>query len=186
MAVNLRSLVGKLNDTTRATLESAAGLCLSRTHYNLEIEHFLMRLLDSSGADMACLLRHFEVDRARMAAELSRALDKLKHGSSRPPALSLTIVKMLTEAWVIASIDFGSGQIRTGYAVLALLNEPELARIVHEASPEMTRINPDVFKKEFATIMTNSLEDARDLETAVGLRKMAATAYFNIPPGHQL
>ena len=54
MSVNLKSLIGKLNDTVRGTLEGAAGLCLSRTHYDVEIEHFLVKLLDSSGSDLAC------------------------------------------------------------------------------------------------------------------------------------
>ena len=49
MSVNLKSLIGKLNDTTRGALEGAAGLCLSRTHYDVEVEHFLMKLLDASG-----------------------------------------------------------------------------------------------------------------------------------------
>ncbi len=49
MAVNLKSLIGKLNESTRNALEAAAGLCLSRTHYDVEIEHYLMKLLDASG-----------------------------------------------------------------------------------------------------------------------------------------
>ena len=59
MSVNLKSLIGKLNDTTRGALEGAAGLCLSRTHYDVEVEHFLMKLLDSSSSDFALILRHF-------------------------------------------------------------------------------------------------------------------------------
>ena len=66
MSVNLKSLIGKLNDTVRGALEGAAGLCLSRTHYDVEIEHFLMKLLDSSAGDLACILRYFEVDRNRL------------------------------------------------------------------------------------------------------------------------
>ena len=42
MGVNLKSLIGKLNDPARAALEAAAGLCLSRTHYDIEIEHLLL------------------------------------------------------------------------------------------------------------------------------------------------
>ena len=44
MNVNLKSLIGKLNDTCRSALEGAAGLCLSRTHYDVEIEHLLLKL----------------------------------------------------------------------------------------------------------------------------------------------
>ena len=47
MNVNFKSLIGKMNDITRGALEGAAGLCLSRTNYNIEIEHFLTKLLDT-------------------------------------------------------------------------------------------------------------------------------------------
>jgi len=59
MPANVRSLIGKLNDTTRKSMEAAAGLCLSRTHYDIEVEHFLMKALDSSEGDLSPILRHF-------------------------------------------------------------------------------------------------------------------------------
>ena len=86
--VDLKALVGKLNDSCRRTLESAAGLTLSRTHYNVEIEHWLLKLLEDSGGDLAAILRHYEVDASRLTSDLTRVLDKLKTGNSRAPALS--------------------------------------------------------------------------------------------------
>ena len=114
MSVNLKSLVGKLNDTTRGVLEAAAGLCLSRTHYDVEIEHFLMKLLDSTDGDFAAILKWFSVDRSRIAAELTRSLDKLKSGNARTPAFSPSLLKMFTEAWTLGSINFGAGEVRSG------------------------------------------------------------------------
>src|SRR5579863_6897244 len=119
MGVNLRSLIGKLNDTTRKTVEASAGLCLSRTHYDVEIEHYMMKLLDTSDGDFARIAKQFEVDKARLASELTRSLDKLKSGNARTPALSPYLLKMLTEAWTIGSLDFGAAQIRTGFMLLA-------------------------------------------------------------------
>ena len=54
--INLKSFVAKLNDTSRRTLEAAAGLCLSRTNYNVEIEHWLLKLLETPNTDLAALL----------------------------------------------------------------------------------------------------------------------------------
>ena len=110
MSINLRALIGKLNHATRSALEAAAGLCLSRTHYDVEIEHYLMKLLDASEGDVAFILKHFGVDRARLSAELTRSLDKLKSGNARNPSLSPTLVKMFTEAWTIGSVDYGAYQ----------------------------------------------------------------------------
>ena len=163
MSVNLKSLIGKLNDTTRGALEGAAGLCLSRTHYDVEIEHFLMKLLDSSGSDLACILRYFEIDRNRLSGELTRSLDKLKSGNARTPALSPSLVQMLTEAWTLGTIDFSSGQVRSGYAILALVSNEELVRIARDIGKELQKINADALKKDFDKITSASTEDARDL-----------------------
>src|ERR1051326_5496561 len=98
MSVSLKSIVSRLNDTTRKTLEDAAGLCLARTHYNIEIEHFLSKLLDATDSDFARILKVFQVDKTRLAGELARSLDKLKTGNARTPAFSPSLFKMLTDA----------------------------------------------------------------------------------------
>src|SRR6266852_3753951 len=159
MGVNLRSLIGKLNDATRNAVEASAGLCLSRTHYDVEIEHYLMKLLDSSSGDFACIAKQFGLDKARLAAELTRSLDKLKSGNARTPALSPTLLKMLTEAWTLGSIDYGAAQIRTGFTVLALATNEELARLVREVSKEFQKIQADSLRKDFQAIVALSSEE---------------------------
>jgi type VI secretion system protein VasG len=86
--VNLKSLIAKVNETTRGALEAAAGLCLTRTHYDIEIEHYLLKLMDVPDGDFAAILKAFSVDKARLAAELNRSLDKLKSGNARTPAFT--------------------------------------------------------------------------------------------------
>jgi len=160
MSVNLRSLIGKLNDATRNALEQAAGLCQSRTNYNVEIEHYLYRLLEQTDCDMERIIRHFEIDSSRLQRELIRSLDKLKRGNARGPALSETVLNMLKEAWTIGTIDYGAGQIRTGFTVLALATQDDLARIMREISPnEFQKIQPDVLKRDFLGIVSGSHED---------------------------
>ena len=121
MDINLKSLIGKLNDTTRRALEGAAGLCLSRTNYNVEVEHWLMKLLEASDTDLSKLLRYYEVDPSRLNRELTKAVDRLKTGNSRPPALSPMIVDLVKHAWVLASIEYGVPAIRSGHLLVALL-----------------------------------------------------------------
>jgi type VI secretion system protein VasG len=164
MGLNLKSLIGRLNNPARAALEGAAGLCLSRTHYDIEIEHYLMKLLDSPSGDLARITAHFGVDKSRLSGELSRSLDKLKSGNARTPALSPTLLKMLTEAWTIGSIDFNAGQIRTGFTIIALLSEDELARLMREISREMQKIQIDALRKDFLSIVAGSAEEALPAE----------------------
>ncbi len=158
MGLNLKALISKLNDPTRSALEGAAGLCLSRTHYDIEIEHFLTKLLDSTSGDFAAILKHFEVDKSRLTAELSRSMDKLKSGNARTPAISPSVLKMLTTAWTIGSIDFNAGQVRTGFAVLALVSDEELARLINDVSREFQKINADALRKDLLGIVALSSE----------------------------
>jgi type VI secretion system protein VasG len=171
MPANLRSLIGKLNDTSRKAMEAAAGLCLSRTHYDIEVEHFLMKALDSSDGDLSPILRHFEVDKSRLTGDLARSLDKLKTGNARTPALSPSLMKMLTEAWTIGSLDFSAAQIRTGFVVLALTTNDELVRLMREISKEFQKIQGEALRKDFAAIVEGSQEEAaaaRAVESAPG------------------
>ncbi|HTZ74014.1 MAG TPA: type VI secretion system ATPase TssH [Candidatus Aquilonibacter sp.] len=159
MGLNLKALIGKLNDQARSALEGAAGLCLSRTHYDIEIEHYLMKLLDSQAADFAKIAKHFGIDKSRLTGELTRSMDKLKSGNARTPAISPSVLKMLTQAWTVGSIDFNASEIRTGFTILALVTDEELARITREISREFQKIQPEALRNEFAKIVADSSEE---------------------------
>jgi len=166
MSTNLKALIDKLNDTTRRALEASAGLCVARTHYDIEIEHYLMKTLDASDNDIAAILKHFGVDRSRLTKELERSLDSLKSGNARSPAFSPTIVKMLSEAWTVASLDFKAGNIRTGFTLLALLGHDELSRIVKDISKELQVINAEGLRSSFYDIVAKSSETQTSLAEA--------------------
>jgi type VI secretion system protein VasG len=161
MAVNLRALIGKLNHTTRGAVESAAGLCLSRTHYDVEIEHYLMKLLDGTDTDFSAILKQYGIDRSRLSTELSKSLDHLKTGNARTPAVSPHVAHMLGEAWTIGSLDYGATQVRTGHTVIALLENEELARLVKDISRELTKIPVETLKRDLATITADSTEETQ-------------------------
>jgi type VI secretion system protein VasG len=166
MSLNLKSLIGKMNQTTRSALEAAAGLCLARTNYDVEVEHFLMKLLEGQGSDFALILQHYGVDRSRLTTELQRSLDRLKSGNARTPAISPTVLKMLTEAWVLATIDYGASEIRSGFALLALLTNSELARLVHDVSKELQLIPAEALSKDFYTLVETSSEQKTAAKSA--------------------
>src|SRR6516165_143863 len=98
MDLNLKSLIEKLNDTCRDTLESAAGLCLSHTNYEVDIEHFFLKLIEKRDCDFARILAYCESDPTRMSKDLLKALEKLKTGNTRTPVLSPRLVDLIQEA----------------------------------------------------------------------------------------
>src|SRR6478735_7857146 len=110
VAIDLKSLVGRMGSLCRRQLEAAAGLTLSRSHYNVEIEHLLLKLVETQGSDVNVLLRKQGIDSGRVINEITRALDKLRTGNARAPSLSPDIVTWLREAWLLASLEGGTGK----------------------------------------------------------------------------
>jgi type VI secretion system protein VasG len=161
-------LVGKLNDTCRRSLEAAAGFTLSRTHYNVEIEHWLLKLLESADTDLVAILCHYEIDPARVAADLGRVLDRLKTGNSRPPALAPNVVALGREAWVLASLDWSASRVRSGHLLCALLNDDALAPIAREGSSHLAKINGETLRRDLPKLIADLPEGAGEVGAAGG------------------
>ncbi len=172
MNVNLKSLVGRLNDTCRNALEGAAGLCLSRTNYDVEIEHILAKLLEQDDTDLHKICNHYEVNIDRLNKDVGDALDRLKKGNTRTPGLSDRLPRWIQDAWLLASVDFGAARIRSGHLILALVLNDSLARIAREISREFNHISAESLQTKLADITVDSAEE-RD---AVALGETAATS----------
>ncbi|WP_026872198.1 type VI secretion system ATPase TssH [Inquilinus limosus] len=158
-AIDLKSLVGKLNTPCRRALEGAAGLTLSRSQFNVEIEHWLIKLLEDGQSDLVACLKHYEIDPGRVAGELTRALDRLKTGNTHPPALSPSLVSLGREAWLLATLEYGEARIRSGHILAALLSDETLGQHGRAASPLLGRIPPDTLRRELPKITAGSAED---------------------------
>jgi len=175
MAINLRALVARLNTTCRGAMEGAAGLCLSRTHYDVEIEHLLLKLLEVDNSDIRRILRQFDVAPERLEKELGQILAGFKTGNTRTPALSGHIPELLEQAWTYASIEFGETRIRSGHLLVALVAVPELRRLVPAKS--LADINVETLQKNFHALVESSVEarEARSFGEGDGSPMAAAT-----------
>jgi len=173
-AIDLKPLVGRLNETCRRALEGAAGLTLSRSHYNVEIEHVLLGLLDRTDTDIAAILRHWEVEASRLLGDVNRSLDRMKTGNARAPTLSPEVVEMVKQAWLLASIEQGATRVRSGHLLWALLADETLSRRAREASGQLAKIQPDLMKRDYATVCANTAEAAQATSQATGSEAAAA------------
>lgn len=158
MELNLKSLIGKLNETCRSSLESAAGLCLSRTNYDVEVEHFLTKIVEAPDTDASRIFRHFGVNTSRLSSDLTRALDRLKTGNAKTPALSPRIARLVEDAWLAASVDYGADKVRSGHVILALLSSGDMARLAREISSQFAAVSPESLAKHLVDITAGSAE----------------------------
>ncbi len=159
MSLNLKSLVGKLTDNARRGLEGAAGLCLSRTHYEVELEHWFMKLGEGTGGDFDRILRRFEIEPDRFLRDLERSLDQYKTGNGGRPQLSPSLEDVMREGWVLSSINLGTARVRSGALLLGALGDRQLQRRLLDASPDLRRIKLETLEHEFAAIVAGSPED---------------------------
>lgn len=177
---NLKSLIGKLDDTCRKAMEQAAGLCLAQTHYEVEVEHFLLKLLEIPNTDLQKILRHFEISEARIVSDLSRSMEGFKSGNSRNPALSPSIPRMIRDAWLIASVDFQAPAVRSGHIILALLSEDETARMLTQSSDAFKKISPETLGQNLAALTSGTVEDR---EGGAATRPASADEKATAPAG---
>src|SRR6476620_1779254 len=121
LLVELKPLVGRLNAFAKQSLEDGVGLCVSRSHYEITVEHLLVKLFDNPQADIALMLRQEGLDAAMIKRNIDRALEDMRTGNAGKPAFSPLLLELLQDAWLIASVNLGEGRIRSGAVLLAFL-----------------------------------------------------------------
>jgi len=165
ITIDLKSLVGKLNDACRTALEGAAGICMARTHYNVEIEHWLLKLLELPDSDITALLEKFEINPGKLVADLNKELDRFKSGNTRPPALSPTVVDLAKNAWMLASVEYGHPQATSAHILAALMLDDTMRRATEVASGELKKITPESLRALIPSIIGSTSES---MSVAVG------------------
>ncbi len=157
--VDLKSLVGRLNRFCTKGLESAAGNCVSRTNYEVTIEHMLQALIEDPSADAQQMLGKLNVDVGRLQKALARDIEKLKTGNAGRPTFSPLLSTWFQNAWMIASIDFNQAEIRSGNLLHALVGS--IARLASgDYADQLGEINPGELKKNFHELTKASYETA--------------------------
>ncbi|TXK62613.1 type VI secretion system ATPase TssH [Alkalisalibacterium limincola] len=149
MSINLKTLIGKLNRNCRQAAERAASLCMARAHFDVEIEHVLLALLEQPGSDFGVYAGRCGVSVGALKADLEAELGRLKTGNTRTPVFSTHLPTWFEHAWLIASLDAHTSRIRSGHLLLALLGDPDLRRLALRASPRLAELGVDALKHRF-------------------------------------
>ena len=124
ISVDIKSLLARLNPFCTRSLEAAAGLCMSRTHYEVTVEHMVAKLLQEPQADIPLVLKHFEIDTGRLSQSLDRTLEEFRTGNAAKPVFSPLLMEWLQESWLIGSVDLTEKTIRSGIMLMTLLKNP--------------------------------------------------------------
>ncbi len=174
MDIDLRSLLGKLNAECRRALEQAAELCVGQTHYNVEIEHLLLKLVELPAPDLIVILRHYDIKSESLIGQLTVSIDQFKRGNGRTPAMSPHFVALIQEAWLISSMQYGEQMIRCGSLVLALLQVDSLRSMLLESVPILLQIPRESLRNTLPRLLSESSEGI-GIESAPQTRVVPST-----------
>jgi len=118
----------RLNAHCTLALSEAASFCETRAHRDIEIEHWLIKLLELAEGDLLAILRRYEVDVDGVWNGLLAAIDRLPHDLRGKPGLSARLGQWLEAAWIKASLMDGATSIRSAHLLAALAETPHLLR----------------------------------------------------------
>jgi len=159
MSSELRVLIERLNPICRRALETAAALCVAQTHYNVEVEHLLLKLVDLPGTDVAVILRYYGIEPNELAQQLTAAIERFDRGNSRTPAMSPQILRLLREGWLTSSLLLEGQAIRSGALLLSLYEDDALRTTIHESCPLLAKISRESLRETLRDLIRDSAEE---------------------------
>jgi len=158
MLVEPKSIVRRLNPTCTAMLEAAVSQAASGRYYEIIPEHLLVALLEASEADAPALLYYADQEASRLGQRVRRALERMKTGNQGRPVFAESLFQWMEDAWVLASLHFGAGELRSGHLLLMFAIRGH--RYSAETYPEIDAFARDIeaVKREFDGILAGSKE----------------------------
>ena len=163
MATPLKTLIGKLNQTCRQAAERAASLCMAQGHYEVDLEHLFLALLEKPASDFSIVARRSGIEASVLEADLNAEIRGFKNGNTRTPVFSPHLPRLFEHAWLIASLDTQTTRIRSGHLLLALLTEPDLAALARRGSHLFESFRLEELKHDFTALTAGSEEAAQSV-----------------------
>jgi type VI secretion system protein VasG len=154
---DVKRLLLKLNDPMTRALEGAAGLAVGRGHYEVTVEHLLLKLLEDGTGDATLILSRLGADPSRVNKALTAAVDGLKTGNAGRPGFSPLLLDLVERAFVAGSVHHGLAEVRSGALLEAFLEADAFATSpVREA---MSEAKADDLRDRFFELVEGSEEN---------------------------
>lgn len=171
ISVELKPLLGRLNPYTKKALEAAAGLCVSRTNYEVTVEHVLLTMVEDTERDFQLILRHVGIEPAHVKRELQREVEAAKTGNTGRPVFSPLLIEWISSSWLLGSVELGLGQIRSGLLIVTLL--ADRSRFGGGRYMDLLDgVNVEELRRKLLDIVAGSKEES----AALGLQQAAPSA----------
>nr|WP_298164390.1 type VI secretion system ATPase TssH [uncultured Pseudomonas sp.] len=157
--ISRTALFGKLNSVGYKAIEAATVFCKLRGNPYVELAHWFHQLLQLQDSDLHRIIRQFSLEPARLARDLTDALDRLPRGSTSITDLSSHVEEAVERGWVYGSLMFGEHQVRTGYLIIGILKTPSLRQVLLGLSGEFAKIKVETLSERFDEYVGDSPEN---------------------------
>jgi type VI secretion system protein VasG len=152
------ALFGKLNALCYRAIESSTVFCKLRGNPYVELIHWLHQILQLQDSDLHRIIRHYELDGAGLARDLTAALDRLPRGATSVTDLSSQLEETVERAWVFGTLMFGESQVRSGHIIVGMLKTSNLRNALYAMSKQFERVKVENLSENFTSILGASPE----------------------------
>jgi type VI secretion system protein VasG len=160
-SISRAALFGKLNRLGYRAIESATVFCKMRGNPYVELVHWIHQVLQLQDSDLHRIIRQFNLEPSRLAADITEALDRLPRGSTTISDLSAHVEEAVERGWIFATLMFGEAQVRTGYWMLGIVDTRALRNVLSSISKEFDKIKAETLKDKFSEIVSGSPEEGQ-------------------------
>ena len=181
--ISRAALFGKLNSLAYKAIESATVFCKLRGNPYVELVHWIHQILQLQDSDLHQIVRQFSLDPARLAKDVTEALDRLPRGSTSITDLSSHVEEAVERGWVYGSLMFGETQVRTGYLVVGVLKTPSLRHALSAISREFDKVKVEALVERFAEYVGNSPENGQSASDGFSAGAVPGEASGAMAPG---
>jgi type VI secretion system protein VasG len=157
--ISRAALFGKLNSLGYKAIEAATVFCKLRGNPHVEMAHWLFQILQNQDSDFHRIIRHYEIDAARLAADLTRSLDALPRGATSISDFSPHIDDAVERGWVYGTLLFKESAVRSGHLLVGMLKTNSLRNMLLAISPEFKKLKSEALAEDFSRITSGSPEE---------------------------
>ncbi len=157
--ISRAALFGKLNQVGYKAIEAATVFCKMQGNPNVELVHWIHQILQLQDSDLHRIIRQFNIEPSRLAADITDTLERLPRGSTSISDLSANVEEAVERGWVVATLMFGEAQVRTGYLLAGILQTRGLRNALNSISKEFSTVTFEKLTDKFDEIVGESPEN---------------------------
>jgi type VI secretion system protein VasG len=153
---HVRTLLEKLNDYCARALENAAAFASTRTHYEVTLDHFVIKLMEEGGSDLDRVLSHFDIDQDQLWQDILEHMATFNANNQGKPGFSPVLFQWLEKAYIASTLHYNQNQIRSIALLDALVEmSPTLPGSAYQI---LDNIPLDTLRKNYESIIDGSVE----------------------------